>query len=75
MSLCNEALVTVVRERLCADMRIAAMAIDICSEDGCVSIHGCVDTPAQKKLIIDLVSGMIGVKKLCCENIRVSSAI
>ena len=74
MSLCNEAMVAVIRERLRFDYRIAAMAIDICSQDGCVSIHGCVDTAEQKKLIMDIVIGMIGVKDICCDGVMIRTA-
>ncbi|MCL5104475.1 MAG: BON domain-containing protein [Armatimonadetes bacterium] len=74
MSLCNEAMVAVIRERLCCDFRIAATTIDICSTDGRVSIQGCVDTPEQKKLIVDIVIGMIGVREICCDGVRVRSA-
>jgi osmotically-inducible protein OsmY len=74
MSLCDDALVEVIRDRLCGDVRISALAIDICSDGGCVSLHGCVDTPEQRRLITDIITGVCGVRDVCCDDVRVRSA-
>lgn len=67
MSIENEALVSAVRGRLMQDHRLAALAIDVCSADGHVSLMGCVDTIEQKTLTIELVRGLIGVRKVTDE--------
>ena len=67
MSIENEALVALIRARLLQDSRIAALAIDVCSCDGHVSLIGSVDTPDQKKLTVELVRGLIGVRNVVDE--------
>ena len=64
MSFRNDALVTIIRDRLMRDSRIAALSIDISCSDGYVSIVGVVDSPEQRELIINLISGMIGVRNV-----------
>lgn len=64
MSVCNEALSCLIRQRLMQDWRIASLAVDICCSDGHVALRGMVDTPEQKRLLIQLVSGMIGVRNV-----------
>ena len=67
MSIKNEALVTLIRERLLQDSRIAALAIDVRCSDGYVSLIGHVDTPDQKKLTVELIRGLIGVRNVVDE--------
>lgn len=64
MSICNEALGCLIRQRLTQDCRIAALAIDVCCREGHVHLRGIVDTPEQKRLIIQIVSGLIGVRNV-----------
>ena len=64
MSFRNDALVSIIRDRLMRDSRIAALSIDISCSEGYVSIVGVVDSPEQRDLIINLVSGMIGVRNV-----------
>jgi osmotically-inducible protein OsmY len=71
MILKNEVLAATVRNRLCACNRIPALAIDISALDGCVSVQGCVDTQEQRETLLHVVSGMIGVRSVCCENLMV----
>lgn len=64
MSICNEALGCLIRQRLSQDYRIASLAIDICCLEGHVSLRGIVDTPEQKRLIGQIICGMIGVRNV-----------
>ena len=64
MSFRNDALVSIIRDRLMRDSRIAALSIDISCSEGYVSIVGVVDSPEQRDLIINLISGMIGVRNV-----------
>ncbi len=64
MSICSEALVALVRDRLLSDYRLAAQPIDACCCDGCVSLVGFVDTDEQKQLAVQLVVGLIGVRSV-----------
>lgn len=64
MSIGNEALVGLIRSRLTQDSRISALAIDVCCADGFVSLIGVVESAEQKKLAVDLVTGMIGVRNV-----------
>ncbi len=67
MSLCNEALAMLIRSRLAQDCRISALPIDITCRDGEVCLLGSVDTPYQKQLAVELVTGMIGVRTIVDE--------
>ena len=67
MTVGNKALVALVRGRLTQDCRIAALAIDACCSEGSVSLIGFVDTHEQKRLVVELVTGMIGVKDVSDE--------
>lgn len=67
MSIGNEALVALIRDRLLQDSRIAALAIDVCCSDGYVSLVGSVDTLDQKDLAVRLVTGLIGVRNVVDE--------
>ncbi len=62
LSLCDEALLCLVRDRLLNDFRLAGQTIDVRCCDGRVSLLGTVDAPELKKLAIDLISGLIGVR-------------
>ena len=62
MSVRNDAMVELIRNRLSIDYRTAALPIDVISSDGYVSLVGVVDTTEQKRVAIQLVSGMIGVR-------------
>ena len=64
MSIENEALVAVIRDRLLQDRRVAALAIDVRCCEGFVSLVGCVDTVEQKELAVQLVRGMVGVRSV-----------
>ena len=64
MSLCNDALVDLIRGRLMQDSRVAALAIDVRSSDGFVCLRGVVDTPEQKELAVHIVTGLIGVRNV-----------
>ena len=64
MSIVNEALICAVRNRLLQDCRIGTLAIDVGCADGYVHLSGMVDTPEQKLLAVQLVSGMIGVRNV-----------
>lgn len=64
MSLRNDALISIIHDRLMRDSRIAAFTIDISCSDGYVSLNGVVDSVEQRELIINLVSGMIGVRNV-----------
>lgn len=62
LSLYSEALVALVRDRLLQDFRLAGQAIDVRCCDGDVSLVGAVDAPELKKLAVELISGLIGVR-------------
>ena len=64
MSVGNEALVALVRDRLMGDSRTAAQPIDVCCSEGFVSLIGFVDTLEQKSLAVQLVTGLIGVRNI-----------
>ncbi|MHB9035512.1 MAG: BON domain-containing protein [Armatimonadota bacterium] len=61
MSLINDALMAMICDRLACDRRVSALPIDVCCCDGQVSLIGVVDTAEQKRLALDLVSGVMGV--------------
>jgi osmotically-inducible protein OsmY len=64
MSLANEALMSFIRSRLANDSRLAALAIDVCCSEGFVSLIGRVDSAYQKRLAVELVSGLTGVRNV-----------
>ena len=64
MSIGNQVLGALVRDRLLGDCRLAAQPIDVSCCDGCVSLIGFVDTPEQKQLAMQLVMGLIGVRSI-----------
>ncbi|MDH7600916.1 MAG: BON domain-containing protein [Armatimonadota bacterium] len=64
MSLSSHALLCLVRERLLHDLRLAGQSIDVSCCEGCVWLVGAVDSPELKKLAVDLVSGLIGVRQV-----------
>jgi osmotically-inducible protein OsmY len=61
MSLANQALTAMIYDRLAGDHRISGLPIDVCCCDGKVALIGMADTPEQKRMALDLVSGVIGV--------------
>lgn len=64
MSVGNEALMAAIRNRLIGDLRIAALAIDVCCAEGCVSLVGTVDNDEQRKLALELIAGLTGVQNV-----------
>jgi len=46
------------------DWRIASLALDICCSEGHVALAGMVDSPEQKRIVVQIVSGMIGVRNV-----------
>ena len=64
MSIGNQAMIALISERLASDSRLAALAIDVCCADGFVLLVGSVDTIEQKKLAVNLVTGLIGVRNV-----------
>ena len=64
MSIGNQVLAVLVRDRLLADCKIAAQTIDVCCCDGCVSLLGLVDAPEHKELAVQLATGLIGVRSI-----------
>ena len=64
MSIRNQALVAVIRDRLMADGRISALAIDVSCAEGFVCLIGSVDTAEQRDLAVELVTGMVGVRNV-----------
>jgi osmotically-inducible protein OsmY len=56
-----------IRNRLAGDLRLAALAIDVCCSEGCVSLAGKVDSAEQKRLAIELIAGMVGVREVSDE--------
>jgi len=64
LSIGNQVLAALVRDRLLADSRLAAQPIDACCCEGCVSLVGFVDAPEQKQLAVQLVIGLIGVRSV-----------
>ncbi len=62
MTIGSEALAALVRDRLLADCRIASQPIDVSCCEGCVSLIGFADTLEQKRLAVQLVTGLIGVR-------------
>ena len=67
MSIGNEALVAMIRDRLGHDSRIASQAVDVCCADGYVLLVGCVDTIEQRDIAVQLVTGLIGVRNVVNE--------
>lgn len=61
MSIENEVLAAMIRNRLLGDLRTSALTIDVCCSDGNVRLIGCVDAEEQKKTAMHLISGVIGV--------------
>jgi len=70
----GEVLAALVRDRLLVDYRLASQPIDVCCCEGCVSLVGFVDTPEQKRLAVELVAGMIGVRSVKDEIVVRSAA-
>lgn len=64
MSLANDALMNLIRSRLASDSRLAALAIDVCCSEGFVSLIGRVDSAYQKRLAVELVTGLAGVRNV-----------
>ena len=67
MSLINHALMAMICDRLACDHRVSALPIDVCCRDGQVSLIGVVDNAEQKRLALDLVSGVMGVNTVIDE--------
>lgn len=67
MSIQNEALMALIRNRLMQDSRIACAAIDVRCAEGYVHLIGMVDTPEQKEVAVALVTGLVGVRKVIDE--------
>ncbi|OFX13642.1 MAG: hypothetical protein A2Z18_08730 [Armatimonadetes bacterium RBG_16_58_9] len=64
MSIRNQVLAAVIRDRLLEDGRIAALAIDVSCADGFVRLVGNVDTAEQRDLAVELITGMVGVRNV-----------
>lgn len=61
MSLANHALTMMICDRLASDRRVSGLPIDVTCSDGQVYLVGFVDTLDQKRLALDLASGVMGV--------------
>lgn len=64
MNVTNHVLLSLVRDRLAADFRLSALPIDVTCSDGCVMLLGRVENQEQRRLAVELVSGMIGVREV-----------
>ena len=58
----NRALAESVRRQIMTDARLSGLCINVTASGGYVQISGIVDNEEQKKLALDLASGVPGVR-------------
>jgi hyperosmotically inducible protein len=68
----DDALITTkIKSSFAADPQVSALAIDVDTVDGVVSLTGVVESEAQRQRAIQLAQGMDGVKRVDGNNLRV----
>lgn len=68
----DDALITTkIKSSLAADPQVSALAIDVDTSNGIVSLTGVVDSEAQRQRAIQLAQGMEGVRRVDGNNLRV----
>lgn len=64
MSLANQVLMMMIADRLANDRRVSGLPIDISCSDGQVCLIGFADTHDQKRIALELASGVMGVQNI-----------
>jgi len=62
MSVNNCALSMIIHQRILGDMRLSGVPIDVCCSDGQVCLTGMVESDDQKRIAMELVVGVLGVR-------------
>jgi hyperosmotically inducible protein len=62
---------TKVKSSLAADPQVSALAVDVDTADGIVSLTGVVESELQRQRAIQLAQGIEGVKRVDGNNLRV----